>query len=83
MNTMRRCKVCVYPETVAGLTFNKDCVCSACQQNEIKKNKIDWAARERKLKRILEEAKRNAKGGYDCIAPVSFGKDSTIYPLHP
>jgi len=73
---MKRCKRCVLPETWPESGLDKNDICRTCLQQEIK-NKIDWKAREKIFKKMLAEAKKNAKGGYDCIAPVSFGKDST------
>jgi N-acetyl sugar amidotransferase len=74
---VKRCKRCVVPETYNGSNLDKDDICSACRQMEVK-NRVDWIARRKKLEKILTDAKRKAKGGYDCIAPVSFGKDSTF-----
>jgi len=50
---MRRCAKCVMPETWSGITFNEDGVCSICIETE-KEVKLDWSARERQLKEILE-----------------------------
>jgi N-acetyl sugar amidotransferase len=52
---------------------------------------IDWAERERDLRRILEDAKAKAGDGYDCVLPISGGKDSffqahvlvKVYGLRP
>ena len=40
---------------------------------------MDWVARRSELERIAEQAKRTARerGTYDCVVPVSGGKDST------
>ena len=72
---MRYCKRCVLPDTRPGLTIGPDGVCSACRGHEAKKN-IDWAKRRRKLEAIVKKA-RSRKSGYDCVIPVSGGKDST------
>ena len=40
------------------------------------KEKIDWDQRRRSLKDILEKYKSKDGKGYDCIIPVSGGKDS-------
>ena len=37
---------------------------------------IDWVVRERELRAILEEAKAKSGTGYDCVLPISGGKDS-------
>jgi len=58
---------------------NKDGICDACKQNEIK-NQIDWKDREKKLIKLLEKH-RKKNGEYDCLVPGSGGKDSA-YQAH-
>jgi hypothetical protein len=41
------------PDTRPGITFNKEGVCIACQNNERKKN-IDWDARYEELKALCK-----------------------------
>lgn len=77
---LRYCVRCCLPETVEGIRFDEMGICQACQSAEQKMH-IDWVARERELRRILEEAKRKAGNNYDCICPISGGKDST-FQLH-
>jgi len=57
------------------LEFNNDGICSACTNLEIKE-KIDWIKRKEELKNILEKYKSVDGSNYDCIIPVSGGKDS-------
>jgi N-acetyl sugar amidotransferase len=71
---MKYCKRCVLPDTKPGLVFDDKGVCSACRFVEIKK-KIDWNQRTNDLIKICNEAKK-LKKTYDCIVPVSGGKDS-------
>ncbi|NLD96580.1 MAG: N-acetyl sugar amidotransferase [Synergistaceae bacterium] len=77
---MRYCTRCCMPETVEGITFDELGICQACQSSEQKMH-IDWTEREKKLRTILEEAKRKAGKNYDCIVPISGGKDS-VFQLH-
>ena len=77
---LQYCKRCCVPETYEGIKFDEMGVCSACQSAEQKMH-INWKERETELRRILENAKKNAKGPYDCIIGISGGKDST-YQLH-
>ncbi len=42
-----------------------------------KKESIDWVARKKELQKILENYRSNDDTKYDCIIPVSGGKDST------
>lgn len=73
---MRYCLRCVYPANSAiPLTFDDQGVCSGCRVSE-EKDRIDWKTRRKQLKQILLEYKAKAKGSYDCIIPVSGGKDS-------
>lgn len=73
---MRYCARCVLPDTRPGLTIAQDGVCSACHGHEEKQNGvIDWDRRGRQFEQLLKETRRPR--GYDCIVPVSGGKDST------
>lgn len=73
---MQYCTKCVQPDTRPGIFLDEYGVCSACNGHYEKVKKIDWKAREEELKLILERHKRQ-DGYYDCIIPVSGGKDST------
>jgi N-acetyl sugar amidotransferase len=68
------------PETQEGITFDDMGVCQACQSSEQKMH-INWVEREHRLRKILEQAKAAAGNNYDCIVPISGGKDST-FQLH-
>lgn len=72
----RYCKRCVLPSTKPGLTIDETGVCSACRQVESKKL-IDWEAREAELTALCDSVRGKNGNGYDCIVPVSGGKDST------
>jgi len=72
---MKYCVRCVMPDTKKGITFNKNGVCSACLQNE-QKQFIDWQARAKELEQLCEKVRGSNGNGYDCIIPVSGGKDS-------
>ena len=73
------CTRCCMPQSTEGIAFDELGVCQACQSAE-HKMRIDWAARERDLRGILDRY-RNPDGDYDCIIPISGGKDST-FQLH-
>jgi N-acetyl sugar amidotransferase len=73
---MRYCKRCLYPENhPLNITFDEKGVCSGCKIHE-EKDILDWNAREKKLKKILEQFKGKSKTNYDCVIPVSGGRDS-------
>ena len=73
---MNYCVRCVLPDTRPGLVLDVSGVCSACTAHEEKRNGVvDWGARRARLETIVGEVRGG--GGYDCIVPVSGGKDST------
>ena len=74
------CVRCCMPETQEGLTFDEMGICTACQSSE-QKIHINWVEREKALRKILDKAKSTAGSNYDCIVPISGGKDS-VYQLH-
>jgi len=74
------CTRCCLPETTEGIVFDEMGICQACQSSE-QKIHIDWAARQRELEKLLAEYKAKAGNNYDCIVPISGGKDST-FQLH-
>jgi N-acetyl sugar amidotransferase len=63
------------PETKPDLFIDKEGVCSACRSFEQRKS-IDWDARKDELLSILERYRSKDGRNYDCIIPVSGGKDS-------
>ena len=77
---MEYCKRCVYPANARpGIVFDDHGVCSGCRLIETRPS-VDWTSREKMLVDLLETYKsaQRAKGNpYDCIVPVSGGKDST------
>lgn len=72
---MRYCRRCILPDTKPGVKFDAEGICSACRSVEIK-HRIDWKARGEKLAKICDEVRGRNGNGYDCIVPVSGGKDS-------
>ena len=77
---MRYCTKCLYPDTKPQLNFNEDGVCDACRNWE-KKSSVDWESRKKQLQEIAEKY-RKSDGSYDCVIPVSGGKDSTFQALY-
>ena len=76
MNTnVMICRNCIYPSTKPDLEFNKNGVCQGCIAFKNRK-KINWKKKEIILKKILLQYKNNSKNNYDCIVPISGGKDS-------
>ena len=72
---MRYCKKWLYPDTKPQIIFNDEGICSACVNHE-KKEIIDWNEKRQEFEEILDKYKSKNKTNYDCIIPVSGGKDS-------
>ncbi len=72
---MNYCKKCILPDTRPGLVLDEHGICSACRSHEHRTN-IDWKARKEAFGLLAEQVKAK-KANYDCVIPVSGGKDST------
>ena len=76
LGKVKFCKKCVMPSSSAiPVEFDENGVCSGCNTSN-QKVEIDWKRREKQFKRLLEEYKNTDNSNYDCIIPVSGGKDS-------
>ncbi len=74
--TFRYCNKCVMPNTKPDLFFDEQGVCDACRSAELK-NTIDWETRKKEFEEeIVAKYREKNPGNYDCIIPVSGGKDS-------
>lgn len=69
------CTNCLVMETRPRVGFDKAGRCNACVWSE-EKNKVDWDAREKNLLSLLDRH-RSKSGGFDCLVPVSGGKDGS------
>jgi N-acetyl sugar amidotransferase len=65
----------VLPDTRPNLELGPDGVCNACAAHGTRKE-IDWTARAQAFREVVRNAQARSKG-YDCLIPVSGGKDST------
>lgn len=74
------CRRCVMPETKPDLLIDAEGVCNACRSYE-SRSEVDWDARSQQLEGILERYRSKDSSNYDCIVPVSGGKDSTYQVL--
>lgn len=72
--TLRYCKKCILPDSRPNLTIDShgNCNCSFSDETI----HIDWDQREKRFEEIVKEVKRLDRP-YDCLIPVSGGKDST------
>lgn len=86
---MQYCKECIMPTTRPEQVFT-DGICDACHSAKRKHSEIDWDARRAEFEDILAQY-RGDGSWYDCIIPVSGGKDSCYqaltmkerYGMHP
>src|SRR3989344_2158041 len=84
------CKKCVMPNTKPDLFFDDRGICDACQSVELKVA-VDWNARRKEFEKLIEKFRNKNGTNYDCIIPVSGGKDShfqtyvvkKVYGLNP
>lgn len=72
---LKYCVRCVMPHTKPDLHIDEQGVCNACRAYEQRKQ-VDWASRRAELLELLPRYRRNGEN-WDCIVPVSGGKDST------
>jgi N-acetyl sugar amidotransferase len=72
---LKYCVRCVMPSTKPDLHIDEDGVCNACRAYENRKH-VDWDVRKRELLSLLDKYRKGG-GNWDCIVPVSGGKDST------
>ena len=83
------CSNCLNMSTRPRISFDERGWCNACTWMEEKKS-LDWSPRQQELTNILEKY-RSKTGGFDCIVPVSGGKDGSYvsyqlkynYGMHP
>ena len=69
------CAHCLNMSTRPRITFDERGWCNACQWMEEKRT-LDWSVRRAELERLLDRFRRT-DGGFDCVVPVSGGKDGS------
>ncbi|MFA5059082.1 MAG: N-acetyl sugar amidotransferase [Candidatus Omnitrophota bacterium] len=72
---LRYCRRCVMPETRPDLKIDEQGICNACRSFE-KRKEVDWNVRKKELLNVLERYRSRNGNNYDCLVPVSGGKDS-------
>lgn len=70
------CKSCLVMSTRNRISFNKNGFCSACQWSHEKKS-LNWKKRRKELLKICNK-NRSKNERFDCIVPVSGGKDGSF-----
>ena len=72
---MTYCRRCILPDTRPGIRLGADGVCSACAAYD-ERRLVDWNQRREAFAALAASVKRRGRG-WDCVIPVSGGKDST------
>ena len=72
---LRWCSSCLSMSTRPRIGFDERGWCNACVWSE-KKKTLDWSARQKELEALLDRHRRK-DGYFDCLAPVSGGKDGS------
>lgn len=76
LSKMKYCSNCGYPASSAvPLAFDEKGLCSGCRTAS-QRLVIDWDKRKKLFERLIEEYKPKDGSNYDCLIPVSGGKDS-------
>lgn len=73
---LRYCVRCVMPHTKPDLRIDSEGVCNGCRSYEQRKA-VNWDDRAAELKEITDRYRSKDGSSWDCIVPVSGGKDST------
>lgn len=79
--SLQVCSRCIYDETIYGITFDADGVCSYCHTMDSLASQYNTGKPEGKkaLENIISQIKRDGKGKkYDCVIGVSGGTDSSF-----
>ena len=82
---IKYCKKCLFPNTKPDLYFDNNNICDACNSGENKhglnfqspNDNIDWEKRKTELNNLINNITNLDTKMYDCLVPVSGGKDST------
>ncbi|MBX3548099.1 MAG: N-acetyl sugar amidotransferase [Xanthobacteraceae bacterium] len=74
---LRYCTRCVMPDSKPDLKLDAEGVCNACRSYEERKE-VDWDARRTELDEVVGRYRAKDGKTWDCIVPVSGGKDSTF-----
>ena len=79
---MNKCRKCLLPAAAPGSQIGADGICAYCRAPNSERSSISPNPEHREdLERTLKECVKNDKNGYDCLVPLSGGKDS-VYLLY-
>lgn len=78
---MHYCSECVYPASSAvPLAFDERGVCSGCRTAK-QRDSTNWDERRNRFETLIEQYRSKDFSNYDCLIPVSGGKDS-YFQIH-
>ena len=75
LDNVKWCSNCLAMSTRPRISFDERGWCNACRWME-KKKTLNWGSREEKLIQLLDKHRRS-DGSFDCLVPVSGGKDGS------
>ena len=79
VNEPQRCTRCILPNTLQSIRFDAEGVCNYCRKFE--QDFAGWEQiaerKQAEFEALLDHARR-LKRPYDCLVPLSGGKDSTF-----
>jgi N-acetyl sugar amidotransferase len=80
---MNYCNRCMYPSIAVNLSVDEQGICASCRVAEQFEQLTPqfWDKRRDKFERTIVEIRKTGASEYDCIIPVSGGKDS-YYQAH-
>ena len=83
MKKITYCSNCVYPVNAVNLNFDENGVCTSCKtaQTFEEISSDYWIERKAKFEKLINQYKKDNNSNYDCLIPVSGGKDS-FYQAH-
>jgi N-acetyl sugar amidotransferase len=73
---LKYCKKCVMPDTKPDLFIDALGICNACRSYK-NRDTVNWDLRFEELQKLLDRYRNTQGSNWDCIVPVSGGKDST------
>ena len=74
------CTKCLLPSTKPDLSFDKEGICAACANYSNRKT-VNWEKRGQEFVDHVSRISSESGSDWDCIIPVSGGKDSTAQVL--
>lgn len=78
---MRHCRKCLLPQAVSGADLDEESVCRFCREPSLKSPITPDPVQREDLEKTLSSIKNRSSSGYDCLVPLSGGKDS-LYLLY-